>query len=46
MKKLLQLFGSIAVGVALTLGTAVIAGAHVDASKACAIDSSGHGSGH
>jgi hypothetical protein len=47
MTKVLQLIGSIAVGVALVLGTAVITGAHVDTAKICAsTDTSGkHGKG-
>jgi hypothetical protein len=45
MTRFLQLLGSIGVAVALTLGTAVITGAHVDATKACAVDSSGRGGG-
>jgi hypothetical protein len=44
MTGLLQLLGSIGVAVALTLETAIVAGAHVDAAKVCAADSSGRGS--
>jgi hypothetical protein len=41
--RLVQLLGSIAVALALTVGTAVVIGAHVDTAKVCAIDSGGHG---
>jgi hypothetical protein len=45
MTRLLQLLGSVGVAVALTLGTAWIVGAHVNATRACAVDSSGHHGG-
>jgi hypothetical protein len=45
MKHTLQLLGSIGVALALVLGTALVTGAHIDAAKICAADSSGRHSG-
>ena len=45
MTRILQLLGSIGVAVALTLGTALIVGANINAAKVCAVDSSGHHGG-
>lgn len=41
--RLIQLLGSITIALVLSVGTAVVIGAHVDTAMVCAVDSSGHG---